>query len=60
MSLVKTIRNIWAIEDLRNRLILTFALVLIYRFGCFVVLPGIDPQALSAFSEKASEGLMGL
>lgn len=60
MSLVKTIRNIFAIEELRKRLIMTFLLVLVYRFGCFVVLPGIDPQVLNEFSQNASEGIMGL
>lgn len=60
MSLVKTIRNIFAIEELRKRLIMTFLLVLIYRFGCFVVLPGIDPNVLNEFSQNASEGIMGL
>ena len=60
MSLVKTIRNIWAIEDLRKRLIMTFLLVLVYRFGCFVVLPGIDPNALLSFTQNADKGLMGL
>ena len=60
MSLVKTIRNIFAIEELRKRLIMTFLLVLVYRFGCFVVLPGIDPQVLNEFSQISSEGIMGL
>ena len=60
MSLVKTIRNIWAIEELRKRLIMTFLLVLVYRFGCFVVLPGIDPNALLSFTQNADKGLMGL
>ncbi len=60
MSFVQTIKNIWAIEELRKRLIMTFLLVLVYRFGCFVVLPGIDPNMLSEFQKNADTGLMGL
>lgn len=60
MSFVQTIKNIWTIEELRKRLIMTFLLVLVYRFGCFVVLPGIDPAILSDFQSKAQDGLMGL
>ncbi len=60
MSFVQTIINIWKIEELRNRLFVTFLLVLVYRFGCFVVLPGIDPALLKSFSESADKGLMGL
>ena len=60
MSFVQTIKNIWKIEELRKRLIMTFLLVLVYRFGCFVVLPGIDPNALLSFTQNADKGLMGL
>ena len=48
MRFIETIKNIWKIEDLRGRLITTFLFVLIYRFGSFVILPGIDPGALTA------------
>ena len=46
MKLIQTIKNIWKIEDLRRRLTITFMFILIYRLGCFVVLPGISPQDL--------------
>ena len=45
MRAVETIKNIWKIEDLRNRILTTLLLVAIYRFGTYVVLPGIDPKA---------------
>ncbi len=57
---IETIRNIWKIEDLRNRLLTTFLFVLIYRFGSFIVLPGIDPNALTELREQTSGGLMAL
>ncbi len=57
---IGTIKNIWKIEDLRNRLLTTLLFVLIYRFGSFVVLPGIDPTALSALHAQTAGGLMAL
>ena len=61
MSFVQTIKNIWTIEELRKRLIVTVLLVLVYRLGCFIVLPGINPQELqdlASFTNKS--GLMQL
>jgi len=60
MKLIETIKNIWKIEDLRNRLLTTVLLVMIYRFGSFVVLPGIDPTALSALKSQTQGGLLAL
>ena len=57
---IQTIQNIWKIEDLRQRLLTTLLFVLIYRFGSFVVLPGIDPTALSALQAQTAGGLMAL
>ena len=57
---IQTIQNIWKIEDLRSRLGVTLLFVLIYRFGSFVVLPGIDPTALSALHAQTAGGLMAL
>jgi hypothetical protein len=60
MKFIETLKNIWKIEDLRSRLLTTILFVLIYRFGSFVVLPGIDPTALTALKDQTSGGLMAL
>ncbi len=60
MRFIETIKNIFKIEELRKRLVYTFILILIYRFGCFVVLPGIDASQLATLQGTASEGLVGL
>ena len=61
MGLVQTLKNIWTIEELRKRILVTLLLVLVYRLGCYVVLPGISPSdidALAKFTNKS--GLMQL
>ena len=60
MRFIEICKNIWKIEDLRARLLTTALFVLIYRFGSFVVLPGIDPTALSALHSQTAGGLMAL
>lgn len=60
MGFTKTIKNIWSIEDLRKRIGITLLLVIIYRFGCYVVLPGINPDDLMALKNFTSDGLMQL
>ncbi len=60
MGAVKTLQNIWKIEDLRKRIISTILLVLVYRVGSFVVLPGVDPLQLDALRAQTSGGLMQL
>ena len=60
MKFIQTIKNIWKIEDLRQRLLTTFFFILIYRIGCFVVLPGISPQDLEAMRNFTNSGLMQL
>ncbi len=57
---LETIRNIWSIEDLRARILLTLGLILIYRVGSFVVLPGVDSVALADANQGGSGGLAGL
>ena len=57
---IQTIKNIWKIEDLRVRIGITLLLVAIYRFGSYVVLPGIDPAMLTRLQEQTSGGLMSL
>lgn len=59
-KIVETIKNIWRIEDLRTRILITLLFVAIYRFGSFVVLPGIDPTRLQQLQAQTSEGLMSL
>ncbi|MDE6322209.1 MAG: preprotein translocase subunit SecY [Muribaculaceae bacterium] len=61
MRFVETLKNIWTIEELRKRLTLTLLLVLVYRLGCYVVLPGISPDDLDALSKFTNaSGLMQL
>jgi len=60
MRAVETIKNIWKIEDLRSRIITTLLLVAVYRFGSYVVLPGIDPEALTALRSQTNSGLLAL
>ncbi|ASB48460.1 MULTISPECIES: preprotein translocase subunit SecY [Marinilabiliaceae] len=60
MKLFETIRNIWKIEDLRSRILTTLGFIMIYRLGSFVVLPGIDPNQLTALADQTSSGVLGL
>jgi len=61
MRFIETIKNIWTIEELRKRLLVTLLLVLVYRLGCYVVLPGISPDELDALSKFTNKsGLMQL
>ena len=57
---IQTLKNIWSIEDLRKRILFTLGLVLVYRIGSYVVLPGVDPSQLGALQKQGSEGLLGL
>lgn len=57
---IETLKNIWSVEDLRTRILFTLGLAAIYRFGSFVVLPGINPDALAQLHEQTNTGLMSL
>ena len=57
---IETLKNIWKIEDLRQRLLITVLFVAIYRFGSFVVLPGINPVMLDKLQQQTSGGLLAL
>lgn len=57
---IETIKNIWSIEDLRNRILTTLLLVLIYRVGSYIALPGIDANALTNFEKNSNQGILGL
>jgi preprotein translocase subunit SecY len=59
-KLIETIRNIFKIEDLRKRILYTIGVILIYRLGSYVVLPGVDPSQLAALKNQTDGGLLGL
>ena len=60
-KLIETLKNIFKIEELRKRILYTIGLLLIFRFGTFVVIPGINPLALDALRQQVEgNGLMGL
>ncbi len=56
----ETLKNIYKIEDLRKRILYTLGILLIYRLGSFIVIPGLDPSQLGALQEQTKEGIMGL
>ncbi len=60
MKFVETIRNIWKIDDLRQRILTTLWLIVLYRLGTTIVLPGIDPSTLTALHDQTRGGLMAL
>ena len=57
---VETIKNIYRIEELRTRIGYTLLLVLVYRLGCYILLPGLNPEALKGGISGTQEGLVGL
>ena len=57
---ITTIKNIWSIEELRNKIVFTLLLLFIYRLGSFIVLPGIDPNKLDNLSASTQGGMLGL
>jgi preprotein translocase subunit SecY len=59
-AFIQTLKNIYKIEELRSRISFTLLIILIYRLGSKVVLPGVDPAQLEAFSQRASQGVLGL
>ncbi|WP_242091653.1 preprotein translocase subunit SecY [Aestuariivivens sediminicola] len=60
MKFIESIKNVWKIEELRNRIIVTLSLLLVYRFGAQVVLPGIDAEQLSGLADSTEGGILGL
>ena len=60
MRFIETLKNIWKVEELRQRILTTLFFVLIYRLGSFIVIPGIDPNALDSLHKQTSSGLMAL
>ena len=61
-KLIETLKNIYKIEDLRSRLSVTLLFLMVYRFGSFVILPGIDPNPVhfQALRNQTSDGILGL
>ena len=59
-ALIQTIKNIAKIEDLRYRILYTLFILLIYRIGSFIVLPGVDPSQLAALKKQTADGVLGL
>ena len=57
---IKTLKNIWTIEELRNKIVYTLLLIFVYRIGSFIVLPGIDPNQLSNLEASTRTGMLGL
>src|SRR5690606_5498801 len=57
---IETLSNIWKIEELRRRIILTLGLLLVYRFGAQIVLPGIDTTQLAQLSSQTESGILGI
>ena len=58
-KLIQTLKNIWSIEELKSKIIYTLLLILVYRVGSHIVLPGIDTEALSKL-ESNNQGILGL
>ncbi|WP_185869411.1 preprotein translocase subunit SecY [Blattabacterium cuenoti] len=59
-NFLTTVHNIWNVKDLRKKIIITLNLLLIYRFGAYIPLPGINPLGISDFMEKFHIGSKGL
>ena len=60
MKFIETLKNVWKITELKDRILLTLGLLLVYRFGAQVVLPGIDASQLGSLASKTDSGLLGL
>lgn len=60
MKFIETLKNVWKITELKDRIVLTIGLLLVYRFGAQVVLPGIDAAQLGALADNTDQGLLGL
>ena len=56
-NFIESFKNVWKIEELKNRILVTLGLLLVYRFGAHVTLPGIDATQLSGLSGQTKEGI---
>ncbi|KPK85239.1 MAG: preprotein translocase subunit SecY [Bacteroides sp. SM23_62_1] len=59
-AFIETLKNIWKIEDLRKRILYTLGILLVYRLGSFITLPGVDPGQLASLKAQTAEGVLGL
>jgi preprotein translocase subunit SecY len=59
-SFIETLKNIWKIEDLRKRILYTLGILLVYRLGSFITIPGIDPNQLANLKAQTATGVLGL
>ena len=57
---ISTVQDIWEIEELRSKIMLTLGLMVVYRLAAQVPLPGIDPTQLSGLENRTADGLLGL
>lgn len=57
---IETLKNIWSIEELRKRILYTLTLILVYRVGCYITIPGINPVILDKTTGSGPDGLLGL
>ena len=57
---IDTFRNIWKIEELRKRILFTLVILMVYRFGSFIVLPGVIPSVLQESTSSNASDLLGL
>ena len=59
-KVIEVLKNIWKITELKDRIGLTLILLVVYRFGAQVVLPGIDATKLGQIAENTEQGILGL
>ena len=59
-KVIEVLKNIWKITELKDRILLTLTMLLVYRFGAQVVLPGIDATKLGQIAENTEQGILGL
>lgn len=57
---IQTLKNIWSIEELRKKILVTLLLIFVFRLGSYIVLPGIDPNKLSNLNNSTKSGMLGL
>jgi preprotein translocase subunit SecY len=59
-KLIETLKNIWSIHELKDKIVYTITLLVVFRVGSFIVLPGVDPQVLSQKTTNSANSLFGL